>query len=1039
MASRRSLPLPLNWRRTTIAAALACHLACIFLLACPAYALDPNKRLTQYLHSTWRVQDGSLPANMDSIAQTSDGFLWFTSPSQGIYRFDGVRFVSRTISVTGKTISAVVQVHGDRAGGLWVLGVHEVVHLKSGRVISHFELEQTETGISEDPDGSLWFMQGGNNIDSPLCRVNDRELKCFGKPDGVTMSEAGDALLADGKGGFWLGGQTALLHWHDGISKVYPIKALSSNTGDPIRGLALDSDGSLWVGMEEQGPGLGLGRLVNGSFKSFIAPGFDGSKMAVHSLILDHDGCIWVGTIGNGLFRIRGNDVEHYGRAEGLSSDSVNGLFEDREGILWVTTSNGIDSFHDPRVTTFSALEGLGPDSAFGVLASRDGTIWVANGDSLDHIEKNGAVSSIRWGKGLPGDQVSSMLEDRAGNLWVGVYDGLYLFKNGSFRRISEPDRTPLGLVGGLTEDIDGNIWAECVGASQRLLRIHDFQVREEFPASRIPPGYHLAADPHGGIWIGTRQSSLALLRNGALQEFPVNPKTNLVGRTVIAQADGSVLAGSPDGLIGLRQGKAQRMTTQNGLPCNSVLAFVEDNEKRWWLYTQCGIVELPDSELQRWWANPEAVVQTRIYDALDGARSGIPTFNPAAYSSDGRVWFATGSFVQMVDPSRMAEKVVAAVTYIESVTVDRKEFAAADHLGLSPHPQDLEIDYTSPTLLIPQRVKFRYRLDGYDREWHEAGTRRQAFYTDLPPGKYSFRVIACNSDGEWNNSAAKLDFSVEPAYYQTNWFRVLCGLFLLVLLWAVYQDRLRQLQREFALTLEARVRERTSIARELHDTLLQSFHGLMLRFALVSQLLPERPLEAKEQLDTTIDRAAKAIAEGRDAVQGLRISTVETNDLARAVNSLGEELAADPILVAHEVNQATPAFRVTVEGEPRDLHPILRDEIYRIAAEALRNAFKHAAARQIEVEIRYDNQQFRLRVRDDGKGIDSAVLSAQGREGHFGLPGMRERADATGGKLAVWSELQTGTEVELCIPAAAAYARPRKRFWLSELLSRKT
>ena len=333
---------------------------------------------------------------------------------------------------------------------------------------------------------------------------------------------------------------------------------------------------------------------------------------------------------------------------------------------------------------------------------------------------------------------------------------------------------------------------------------------------------------------------------------------------------------------------------------------------------------------------------------------------------------------------------------------------------------------------LTPQRVNFRYRLDGHDREWHEAGTRRQAFYTDLPPGKYSFRVIACNSDGVWNDNAAKLDFYVAPAYYQTYWFRALCGLFFLALLWAAYRFRVRRLHREFALTLEARVRERTSVARELHDTLLQSFHGLMLRFAVVSQLLPERPVEAKEQLDGTIDRAAKAIAEGRDAVQGLRSSTVQTNDLARAVNTLGEELAADP------ANQATPAFRVTVEGEPRDLHPILRDEIYRIAAEALRNAFIHAAARQVEVEIRYDNQQFRLRVRDDGRGIDPGVLSEHGREGHFGLPGMRERGKLIGGKLVIWSEAGAGTEVELRIPAAAAYTTATKRSWISELLAKR-
>jgi signal transduction histidine kinase len=243
---------------------------------------------------------------------------------------------------------------------------------------------------------------------------------------------------------------------------------------------------------------------------------------------------------------------------------------------------------------------------------------------------------------------------------------------------------------------------------------------------------------------------------------------------------------------------------------------------------------------------------------------------------------------------------------------------------------------------------------------------------------------------------------------------------------------RVRQLRREFALTLDARVAERTSVARELHDTLLQSFQGLMPRFQAASQLLPARPLEAKQDLDTGIKQAAEAIIEGRDAVQGLRASTVQTNDLAQAVNTVGKALAADP------ANHGSPAFRVAVEGQPRDLHPILRDESYRIAAEALRNAFRHAHAHHIEAEIRYDDRQFLLRVRDDGKGIGAAILSGQEPAGHFGLCGMRERARLIGARLLVWSQVDAGTEVELRIPAVAAYAETPRRIWLSKFLGGK-
>jgi signal transduction histidine kinase len=246
-----------------------------------------------------------------------------------------------------------------------------------------------------------------------------------------------------------------------------------------------------------------------------------------------------------------------------------------------------------------------------------------------------------------------------------------------------------------------------------------------------------------------------------------------------------------------------------------------------------------------------------------------------------------------------------------------------------------------------------------------------------------------------------------------------------------VYQWRVRQLQRQFDMTLEARVGERTRIARDLHDTLLQSAHGVLLRFQTVSQLLPDRPIEAKEKLDSAIEQTADFITEARDEVQGLRDSTVQSNDLALAINTLGQELRTDSA-------NHRPAFRVVVEGESRNLHPIIRDEIYKIAAEALRNAFRHSQAQQIEVEIRYDNEQFRLRVRDDGKGIDPAILSGQGSEGHYGLPGMRERATLIGGKLVVWSEVDAGTEVELRVPASAAYPTAQRRSWLARKFAAK-
>jgi signal transduction histidine kinase len=462
-------------------------------------------------------------------------------------------------------------------------------------------------------------------------------------------------------------------------------------------------------------------------------------------------------------------------------------------------------------------------------------------------------------------------------------------------------------------------------------------------------------------------------------------------------------------------------MTTKNGLPCDFVISFIQDKEKRWWLYTRCGVVEFSDSDLQRWWANPDAMVQNRVYDTFDGAQPNIGSFNAAATTPDGRVWFSSGVVVQVVEPSELSQTALPAQTYIESLVVDRKEFRATPNLKVLPNPRDLQIDYTSPTFSIPQKVNFRYRLDGYDRNWHEAGTRRQAFYTDLPPGKYSFRVIASNSDGVWNDNAATLDLYVAPAYYQTNWFRVLCAAMLLGLLWAAYQFRLRQLHHQFAMTLEARVGERTRIARDLHDTLLQSFHGLVFRFQAARNLLPNRPEEATQVLDIALIRAEQALDESRHSIQELRPSLSAENDLDQMLITTGQELAS-----SNHAEDGAPRFEVIVEGERRGLPPMIKDEIGRIARELLRNAFRHARAHQIEAEIRYDNDVFRLLVRDDGKGIDPKILKDGGRPGHWGLPGVHERASEVGARLEFWSEAGAGTEVRLTLPAAIAYEKSR-------------
>ena len=362
------------------------------------------------------------------------------------------------------------------------------------------------------------------------------------------------------------------------------------------------------------------------------------------------------------------------------------------------------------------------------------------------------------------------------------------------------------------------------------------------------------------------------------------------------------------------------------------------------------------------------------------------------------------------------------------------KSITYTPSLTLSHDQNMFSFEFAALSYVDPQRNQYRYMLEPLDRSWNRVDSQRRiATFTTLPAGDYTLRVQGSNNRGVWNEEGVTLRLKILPPWWGTTWFRGAGAGVFVALLWAGYRLRLRQLHYQYDMTLEARVGERTRIARELHDTLLQSFHGLLLRFQTASYLLPERPADAKQKLDGAIEYAAKAITEGRDAVQGLRSSTVEGNDLALAIRTLGDELATGAS--AHP----PPAFRVGVEGHARHLRPIVRDEIYKIAAEALRNSFRHAQAGQVEVEIRYASDEFRLRVRDDGKGIEQAILAAQGVEGHYGLRGMPERAALIGGTLAVWSEVGAGTEVELRLPARIAYATSRRQSWLSRLLASKT
>nr|AIA11401.1 Y_Y_Y domain protein [uncultured bacterium] len=591
--------------------------------------------------------------------------------------------------------------------------------------------------------------------------------------------------------------------------------------------------------------------------------------------------------------------------------------------------------------------------------------------------------------------------------------DGLNLLEDpvaGRFRSWkAEPAGAPQQVTA-MVEDSDGELWLD----SDTLQRFEPATGR--FTAYSIEPGTAGRAD---------RQVSDSLVRIGKR----ISP-----GGSFLAIDRGGLLwMATTNGLVRFDRAREQYSTfdQRHGLPDSAVHDILEDRLGRLWVSTAGGLSRF----------DLRTNTFTNFYEGDGLAGSAFEGYSAATQTRRGQMFFGSKSGLTAFWPEQIVEKrsvppVVLTEFSLRNVPVTpgsggvlEQSITSTPSLTLS-HDQNLfSIEFAALSYVDPQRNQYRYMLEPLDREWNQvAPNRRIATFTTLPAGSYTLRVQGSNNRGVWNEGGVALHLEVLPPWWGTTWFRTACAGVLLVLLWTGYQLRVRQLHHQFDKTLEARVGERTRIARELHDTLLQSFHGLLLRFETASQLLLDQPAEAKQELDSAIKSAADAITEGRNAVQGLRASTVEGNDLALAIGTLGDELATGANV------QPTPEFRVGVEGHPRDLRPIVRDEIYKIAAEALRNSFRHGEAGRVEVEIRYDRDGFRLRVRDDGKGIDQAILAAQGIEGHYGLRGMRERAALIGAKLAVWSEVRAGTEVELQIPAGAVYATARRRSWRSRL-----
>jgi signal transduction histidine kinase/ligand-binding sensor domain-containing protein len=1003
-------------------------LAGMLMAATSAFALNPALDVSQYAHTAWKIRNGFAKGSILSIAQTPDGYLWLGT-AFGLYRFDGVRNIlwqpPPNQHLPSSTITRLV---AGQDGTLWIGTWNGLATWKDGKLTQYSEFGGSAIyALVEDREGSIW----AGTKDGKLCEIRNSSVRCHPEMGGVSHGVFG--LRSDNKGNLWVGLETGVWRWRPGPPEFYVVPGMLNGR---MQGMADGEDRALLIATTGA-----VMRLADGKAKK-VYP-FSAARRGFRRLAMlrDRDGGLWVGPAGRGIVHIHDGRTDVFSQFDGLSGDDIYDLFEDREGNIWVATVNGLDRFHELPVVTYSKSQGLSDIPWGGVLAARDGSIWFSTLDGLNRLNQDRvtvyrqrrAKAGVRQivGSGLPDEGVGSLFQDSRGRIWVSTLTAIGYLENDRFI----PAAAPGGLVESLTEDTSGNLWI--ANHDLGLLRLSWHNELHQVPWAafgRKDFAVILAPDPlHGSIWLGFSQGGVAWFRDGHVQSSYSAADGLGEGRVNQLRFDGqgALWIASEGGLGRLKDHHIATLTSKSGLPCDAVQWTIEDDAQSVWIMMPCGLARVARAELDGWTGAADKTARTihaTVFDSSDGLRllAVVGDYTPrVAKSADGKLWFCVPDGISVIDPDQLPYNKLPPPVHIEKVIADRKEYRedlsgeAQSKPHLPPLIRDLQIDYTALSFVAPERMLFRYKLEGWDRDWQDAGTRRQAFYSNLPPRSYRFRVVACNNSGVWNEAGTFLDFSIAPAYYQTNWFRALCVAAFLALLWGLYQFRLRQLARQFNIGLEARVNERTRIARDLHDTMLQTFQGVLLKFYGLSFKLADRP-EAQQELEGLLEQGQQAINEGREAVLGLRSSTVIANDLARAFTTLGEELAAK------QDGHHPVAFRVEVEGETRDLHPILRDEVYRIACEALRNAFQHSGAARIEVRIHYDDRQFWVCIRDDGKGIDPKVLDGGGREGHYGLPGMHERAKLAGGRLVVRSRVNSGTEAEIIIPAALAYAKSR-------------
>jgi len=995
----------------------------ILLVCCArAFALDPSLDVSQYAHTAWKTRDGLLKSQVFAMTQTLDGYLWLGTES-GLVRFDGVRFVNwQPPAGQGLPGGRIRDLFAASDGALWIGTDEGLASWKEGRITQYPELAgQLVVGLLQDRTGTVWA--SGQAVPSGrLCAIRDEKARCYGS-DG-SLGTGISRLLQDRAGNLWAVNGKRLWRWSPGSPKMYSLTDFGQD-------LAEDENGQVLVSTRN----TEIKEIVGDEIRSYVVPRA-GRQTKFDYLLLDHNGAKWLGTVDHGIFHVHSGATDNFSQTDGLTGNWVRGIFEDREGSIWVATSDGLDRFREFSFPTMSAKQGLSPSSVSSVLAAKDGSIWMGTYAGLNrwtegkntvfvHERIPGSVEREVVDAGLLDNYIESLWEDPEHKIWVFTRRGLAVFENGHFK--SEAGlQSDIGWVYSIAGQGGTGAW---VSTDRALFRVRNQRTAERLPwqeLGKIYPAVSLMLDPSGGVYLGFEKGGLVYFKDGAVQ-FSYGEKDGL-GKghvfDVYMDRGGAVWATTQSGLSRVSGGHVATLSSKNGLPCDSALWMRKDDTGAAWLYMSCGLVHIAPSDLQGWVTDPNKVISSRVYDASDGIATHATSTSSSpnvTMSNDGKLWFTTWDGVTVIDPHHLAFNKLPPPVHIEQIVADGKTYDLSSQgsggMHLPPRVRDLAIDYTALSLVVPEKVRFRFKLEGQDADWREVVNQRRVEYSNLPPRHYRFRVMACNNSGVWNEEGAFLDFAIAPAFYQTNWFRALCLLTFMAMVWTIYKVRVHALERRQALLeqhqieiralneqmIKAQEAERMRISGDLHDGVLQQITSLTLRLGTVKRRVPADS-EARAEIVGLQQELIQIGTDIRHISHELHPALLQEAGLPAALSSYCEEFSKV---------RGLPVSCKTDESV-QELSPGAALCLYRIAQEALGNASKYSQAKKVEVRLTRADGRVCLSVSDDGVGCEPDQI---GQSGGLGVINMRERVLQLHGTFEFDSAPGRGTTVRAEVP----------------------